>query len=174
VSGAPAEQPARFEAALRQVDGQLEALAGLRAPTDPDNPSTVPLATTDLDALVSGLLRVRRVDHGAPVGDTDTNPDSGRIGLAALSGTPVPGPPPPIERTSTPPELPAAAPAGAPPPGARRRRAETGGQHPHASTALARGCGARRLDRGAPRIAQPRPDRVRRPGAESRTRGATT
>ena len=106
VSGAPAEPAGSFEAALRQVDGQLEALAGLRAPTDPDNPSTVPLATTDLDALVRASFESGEWTMAPPAGDTDTNPDSGRIGLAALSGTPVPGPPPP-ERSSTPPELPA-------------------------------------------------------------------
>ena len=108
VSGAPAEPAGSFEAALRQVDGQLEALAGLRAPTDQDNPSTVPLATTDLDALVRASFESGEWTMAPPAGDKDTNPDSGRIGLAALSGTPVPGPPPPMERTSTPPELPAA------------------------------------------------------------------
>jgi curved DNA-binding protein CbpA len=105
VSGAPAEPAGSFEAALRQVDGQLEALAGLRAPNDPENPSTVPLATTDLDALVKASFESGEWTMAPPAGDT--NPDSGRIGLAALSGTPVPGPPPP-ERSSTPPELPAA------------------------------------------------------------------
>ena len=108
MSGAPAEPAGSFEAALRQVDGQLEALAGLRAPTDQDNPSTVPLATTDLDALVRASFESGEWTMAPPAGDKDTNPDSGRIGLAALSGTPVPGPPPPMERTSTPPELPAA------------------------------------------------------------------
>ena len=106
VSGAPAEPAGSFEAALRQVDGQLEALAALRAPNDPDNPSTVPLATTDLDALVKASFESGEWIM-APPGDKDSNPDSGSIGLAALSGTPVPGPPPP-ERSSTPPELPAA------------------------------------------------------------------
>jgi curved DNA-binding protein CbpA len=105
VSPAPAEAPGSFEAALRQVDGQLETLAGLRgAPTDPENPSTVPLATTDLDALVKASFESGEWTMAPPV-DRDTNPDSGRIGLAALSGTPVPGPPPPV---TTPAELPAA------------------------------------------------------------------
>jgi len=108
VSGAPAEPAGSFEAALRQVDGQLEALAGLRAPTDQDNPSTVPLATTDLDALVRASFESGEWTMAPPAGDKDSNTDSGRIGLAALSGTPVPGPPPQMERTSTPPELPAA------------------------------------------------------------------
>ena len=108
VSGAPAERSSSFEVALRQVDGQLEALAGLRALGDPDNPSTVPLATTDLDALVRASFESGEWTMAPPAGDRDTNPDSGRIGLAALSGTPVPGPPPPMERTSTPHELPAA------------------------------------------------------------------
>jgi curved DNA-binding protein CbpA len=107
VSGTPAEPSGSFEAALRQVDGQLEALAGLRAPTDPDNPSTVPLATTDLDALVKASFESGEWTMAPPAGEKDTNPDSGRIGLAALSGTPLPGPPPPLERSSTPPELPA-------------------------------------------------------------------
>jgi len=106
VSGTPAEPAGSFEAALRQVDGQLEALAGLRAPTDPDNPSTVPLATTDLDALVKASFESGEWTMAPPAGEKDTNPDSGRIGLAGLSGTPVPGPPP-VERSSTPPELPA-------------------------------------------------------------------
>jgi tetratricopeptide (TPR) repeat protein len=105
VSPAPIEAPGSFEAALRQVDGQLEALAGLRtAPADPENPSTVPLATSDIDALVKASFESGEWTM-APPADRDTNPDSGRIGLAALSGTPVPGPPPPV---TTPSELPAA------------------------------------------------------------------
>src|SRR5262249_5190554 len=108
VSGTPAEQPGSFEAALRQVDSQLETLAGLRAaPADPENPSTVPLATTDLDALVKASFESGEWSMAPPAGTQDTNPDSGSIGLAALSGTPIPGPPPP-GRSSTPPELPAA------------------------------------------------------------------
>ncbi|HEY1905317.1 MAG TPA: DnaJ domain-containing protein [Myxococcaceae bacterium] len=108
VSGSPAEQPSSFEAALKQVDGQLEALAGLRAPTDPENPSTVPLATVDLDALVRASFESGEWTM-APPAEKDTNPDSGRIGLAALSGTPVPGPPPPMgPPITTPHELPAA------------------------------------------------------------------
>ena len=105
VSGAQPEQPGSFEAALRQADGQLEALAGLRAPTDPDDPSTLPLATTDLDALVRASFESGEWTMAPPVGDKDTNPDSGRIGLAALSGTPVPGPPPPTAVDPEPPEL---------------------------------------------------------------------
>ena len=108
VSGTPAEPAGSFEAALRQVDSQLEALAGLRAPTDPENPSTVPLATTDLDALVKASFESGEWTMAPPVGEKDTNPDSGTIGLAALSGTPVPGPPPLGGPISTPPELPAA------------------------------------------------------------------
>jgi curved DNA-binding protein CbpA len=107
VSGTPAEPAGSFEAALKQVDSQLEALAGLRVPTDPDNPSTVPLPTTDLDALVKASFESGEWSMAPPAGNKDTNPDSGSIGLAALSGTPIPGPPPP-ERSSTPPELPAA------------------------------------------------------------------
>ncbi|HZJ52612.1 MAG TPA: DnaJ domain-containing protein, partial [Myxococcaceae bacterium] len=104
VSGTP-EPAGSFEAALRQVDGQLEALAGLRAPNDPENPKTIPLTTTDLDALVKASFESGEWTMAPPL---DTNSDSGRIGLAALSGTPVPGPPPGAERSSTPPELPAA------------------------------------------------------------------
>jgi len=107
VSPTQAEPAGSFEAALRQVDSQLETLAGLRAPTDPDNPSTVPLATTDLDALVRASFESGEWSMAPPAGTKDTNPDSGSIGLAALSGTPIPGPPPP-GRSSTPPELPAA------------------------------------------------------------------
>ena len=104
VSGTPAEPAGSVEAALRQVDGQLEALAGLRnAPTDPDNPSTVPLATTDLDALVKASFESGEWTM-APPAAPDTNPDSGRIGLAALTGTPVPAPQAPAP---PPPELPA-------------------------------------------------------------------
>ncbi|HVP60582.1 MAG TPA: DnaJ domain-containing protein [Myxococcaceae bacterium] len=108
VGGGHGEQPGSFEAALRQVDGQLEALAGLRASTDPENPSTVPLATADLDALVRASFESGEWTMAPPVSETDTNPDSGRIGLAALSGTPVPGPPPPAGNTPEPPELSAA------------------------------------------------------------------
>lgn len=94
VSGTPAGPPGSFEAALRQVDGQLEALAGLRAaPEDPDNPSTVALRTADLDALVRASFESSEWSFAT---EPDTNPDSGRIGLAALSGTPVPAPPPPV------------------------------------------------------------------------------
>ena len=107
VSGTPSEPAGSFEAALKQVDSQLEALAGLRVPTDPDNPSTVPLPTTDLDALVRASFESGDWSMAPPAGTQDTNPDSGSIGLAALSGTPIPGPPPP-GRSSTPPELPAA------------------------------------------------------------------
>jgi len=108
VSGTQAEQPGSFEAALRQVDGQLEALAGLRTPTDPENPSTLPLATADLDALVRASFESGEWTMAPPIAETDTSPDSGRIGLAALSGTPLPGPPPPGGPITTPPELPAA------------------------------------------------------------------
>ncbi len=102
MSGAPAQQPGSFEAALRQVDGQLEALAGLRqSPADPDNPSTVPLPTGDIDALVRASFESGEWTMSPPV-DRDTNPDSGRIGLAALSGTPVPAPP---AGTPEPPQL---------------------------------------------------------------------
>ena len=98
VEGGPAEQPGSFEAALRQVDGQLEVLAGLGArPTDPDNPHTVPLATSDLDALVKASF-----ESGEWTLGSDPGQDSGRIGLAALTGTPVPAPPPPSDE---PPEL---------------------------------------------------------------------
>jgi len=98
VSGEPAEQPGSFEAALRQVDGQLETLAGLRgAPVDPENPGTVPMATSDLDALVKASFESGEWTLGS--GSTE---NSGRIALAALSGTPVPGPPPP---PGEPPEL---------------------------------------------------------------------
>jgi tetratricopeptide (TPR) repeat protein len=108
VSPTPAEQPGSFEDALKQVDGQLEALAGLRAATDPENPSTVPLATVDLDALVRASFESGEWTM-APPAAKDTNPDSARIGLAALSGTPVPGPPPPVgPPITTPHELPAA------------------------------------------------------------------
>lgn len=101
VDGGPAEQPGSFEAALRQVDGQLETLAGLRAaPADPDNPHTVPLATSDLDALVRASF-----ESGEWTLGSDPGQDSGRIGLAALTGTPVPAPPPP---SGEPPELSAA------------------------------------------------------------------
>jgi tetratricopeptide (TPR) repeat protein len=108
VSGAQGEQPGSFEAALRQVDGQLEALAGLRAPNDPENPSTVPLRTTDLDALVRASFESGEWTMAPPISEKDTSTDSGRIGLAALSGTPVPGPPPPTGASPEPPELPAA------------------------------------------------------------------
>ena len=107
VSGKP-EPAGSFEAALRQVDGQLEALAGLRAPNDPNNPKTVPLPTTDIDALVKASFDTGEWSVAPPLGEKDTNPDSGQIGLAALSGTPLPGPPPGVDRSSTPPELPAA------------------------------------------------------------------
>ena len=90
VSGTPPDAPGSVEAALRQVDGQLEALAGLRAPTDSDNPATVPLATSDLDRLVKASFESGEWVM-APPADRDSSPDSGRIGLAALSGTPVPG-----------------------------------------------------------------------------------
>ncbi len=100
VDGGSAERPGSFEAALRQVDGQLEALAGLRTPSDPDNPHTVPLATSDLDALVRASF-----ESGEWTLGSDPGQDSGRIGLAALSGTPVPAPPPPSDE---PPELSAA------------------------------------------------------------------
>jgi len=97
VEGAPAEAPASFEAALRQVDGQLESLAGLggSAPLDPEDPRTMPLDSGQLDALVRASF------------DSDTwtlepeppplqggGPDSGRISLAGLSGTPLPSAPP--------------------------------------------------------------------------------
>jgi curved DNA-binding protein CbpA len=107
VSGTP-EPAGSFEAALRQVDGQLEALAGLRAPNDPENPKTVPLPTSDIDALVKASFESGEWTMAPPAGEKDSNPDSGSIGLAALSGTPIPGPPPGAERSSTPPELPAA------------------------------------------------------------------
>ncbi|HSP18404.1 MAG TPA: DnaJ domain-containing protein, partial [Myxococcaceae bacterium] len=98
VSGEPAEQPGSFEAALRQVDGQLETLAGLRsAPMDPENPGTIPMATGDLDALVKASF-----ESGEWTLGTGTAENSGRIALAALSGTPVPAPPP---ASSGPPEL---------------------------------------------------------------------
>ncbi len=105
VSEKPVEQPGSFEAALHQVDEQLEALAGLgAAPTDPDNPSTVPLATTDLDALVKASFESGEWTM-APPAAPDESPDGGRIGLAALSGTPPPAPPSPV---AEPPELSAA------------------------------------------------------------------
>jgi|GEM_PF-375457 curved DNA-binding protein CbpA len=107
VSGTP-EPAGSFEAALRQVDGQLEALAGLRAPNDPENPKTVPLATSDIDALVKASFESGEWSMAPPAGEKDANPDSGSIGLAGLSGTPIPGPAPGVERSSTPPELPAA------------------------------------------------------------------
>lgn len=98
VSGEPAQEPGSFEAALRQVDGQLETLAGLRgAPIDPENPGTVPLATTDLDALVKASFESGEWTLGSGSAE-----NSGRIALAALSGTPVPAPPPP---SGVPPEL---------------------------------------------------------------------
>ncbi len=91
VNPEPTGQPGSFEAALRQVDGQLETLAGLRgAPVDPDNPGTVPMATSDLDALVKASF-----ESGEWTLGTAASENSGRIALAALSGTPVPAPLPP-------------------------------------------------------------------------------
>ncbi len=91
VNPEPTGQPGSFEAALRQVDGQLETLAGLRgAPVDLENPGTVPMATSDLDALVKASF-----ESGEWTLGTGNAENSGRIALAALSGTPVPGPLPP-------------------------------------------------------------------------------
>jgi tetratricopeptide (TPR) repeat protein len=103
VEGTPAEAPASFEAALRQVDGQLESLAGLGGPAslDPEEPRTMPLDSGQLDALVRASF------------DSDTwtlepeppplhggGPDSGRISLAGLSGTPLPSAPPTLPEPS--------------------------------------------------------------------------
>jgi len=94
VSGQPAEPPSSFEAALRQVDGQLESLAGLRdAPVDPENPSTVALPTADLDALVRASFEGGEWTLAPDAEVTPPGQDSGRIALAALSGTPAPAPP---------------------------------------------------------------------------------
>ena len=88
VEGAPADAPS-FEAALRQVDGRLESLAGLGTPLDSEDPRTMPIDSGQLDALVARLVRVRHLDPRAraTVPAEGSGPDSGRIALAGLSGT---------------------------------------------------------------------------------------
>ena len=97
VKGAPAEAPASFEAALRQVDGQLESLAGLggSAPLDPEDPRTMPLDSGQLDALVRASFDSDSWTlEPEPSPLQGGGPDSGRISLAGLSGTPLPSAPP--------------------------------------------------------------------------------
>ena len=153
-SGAPAEQPGSFEAALKQVDGQLEALAGLRAPTDPENPSTVPLATTDLDALVKASFESGEWTMAPPGGEghpPGQRPHRPR-GPERDAGARSPSDARPHHHAA---RAACRPPAGAAPPGPGRRRARAGGQHPHAAAALARGRRAGRCHRGPPRGAHP-------------------
>ena len=105
VEGAPTDAPASFEAALRQVDGQLESLAGLggSAPLDPEDPRTMPLDSGQIDALVRASFDSDSWTlEPEPPALQGGGPDSGRISLAGLSGTPLPSAPPPLPE---PPEL---------------------------------------------------------------------
>ena len=92
---------------------------GCAPPTDPDNPSTVPLATTDLDALVRASFESGEWTLALPARDRTPRQRPHRPRRAQRhSGA---RPPPPMERTSTAGAV-RRAPPGAAPPGARGRR----------------------------------------------------
>jgi curved DNA-binding protein CbpA len=101
VGGPPSQAPASFEDALRQVDTQLESLAGLRrdAAAGPG-----PLGLSALDALVRTSFGSDSWTLEPPLDSPSTvDPSiSGPFPLANLSQTPLPSEPPALP---DPPEL---------------------------------------------------------------------